>query len=463
MSKWFAGRGGVLSSVCAGMMLGCLSLPLVAATPPTTGSARQAKLHTSPETADMLARAIADLDGWQGDSDRLNQAKRALDDVLQRDPASAGAYREYARYHTMRGYQRGDRYVPDALDQAERALNKAIELEPDYADAYVFRGALYRMMKRPAAAREALDKAEALGASDAWLKINRADLMLPEGRYDDALALYQSVLDNPASLPRERAAARGGQIDVHLRTYRYDDVDRIYRAMIAEDAGSAWTRGNYASFLLCNKDDYEAAIAQYQLALASMRYGAAVEGLLASIQRKWAAQVNDGRDQEALATLEVARIGGDRSAATLAGLCKTGPTVGPRIRASHKAVSLQPLAPADAIRMAAAAPEGEPVEGVFAFQVLGTGRDKGDFFLNSQVDYRDPATLTVRMSRRAADGFRAKYHFDPDLDLRGKRIEVAAPVVRTRISMLKNGIPTGEHYYQTHALVSDASQIVVID
>ncbi|WP_162250618.1 tetratricopeptide repeat protein [Lysobacter sp. Root604] len=441
-----------------------LGAPISAEPQSSAGDSSTGKLYTSPQTAEALTRALGSLDAWEGDSQDLSRARRALEDVLRRDPESAGGHRAIARYHIMRGYLSGERYEPAALDMAERSLDKAIELAPEYADAYVLRGNLYYLMKRPAAARQALDKAEALGSRSPWLYLNRADLMQSEGRYDEATALYQSIADKKTASPKERGAAYGGLIGVHYRAGRYDEVDRAYQASLALMPKSAWEHGNYAAFLLCSKDDYEAAIAQYRQALALMSYGAAREGLQASLQRKWVAQVLEGSDQEALVTRsEMGAASGDRSTAVLADVCKVGPTVGPRIRAGYKVASLKALSPAEAIRLAAGAPEGELVEGVFEFEVIGTGRDQGDTFLNSQADYRDPATLTVRMGRRAADGFRAKYRFDPDLDLRGKRIQVAAGVMRVKISMLKDGIRTGQFYYQTQVLVGDASQIVVVE
>jgi tetratricopeptide (TPR) repeat protein len=74
----------------------------------------------------------------------------------------------------------------------------------------------------------------------------------------------------------------------YRRMRKLDQADEMYRKEIAYDPHYAWNYGNYAQFLLCEKDDYDAAIGRARQALAIMNYGAGRYWLAAALYRKWA-------------------------------------------------------------------------------------------------------------------------------------------------------------------------------
>ena len=63
----------------------------------------------------------------------------------------------------------------------------------------------------------------------------------------------------------------------------------------------------------------------------------------------------------------------------------------------------------------------------------GRGREAGYVFLNSESDYRDPRSVTVRFTPEAATAYRARHGTDPDTALAGKTILVYGFARQVRI------------------------------
>jgi Tfp pilus assembly protein PilF len=263
------------------------------AKPPTQNAVKKSK-----DLSTQLAQAVALLDGYRGDGGDLEAAREMLDAILRKDPRYAPAHREYVRYFIMSGHTSYLNFQPGSLEAAEKSLNKALEINPNYAEAYVLAGHLYRMMRRPAEAKAALTKADALGTPDPWLQNNWADLLMDEGKYDEAMQRYNKVLDSGTPNKKAMGVAFEGLTSYYQKTGRLDDADATYKKSLAYEPG-AWSHGNYAWFLLCSRDDYEAALPQIRQALKIMDYGVGEQTLVAVLHRKWAAQVLKGESGDA--------------------------------------------------------------------------------------------------------------------------------------------------------------------
>lgn len=247
---------------------------------------RNAAIDSTQKVA--VAEAAELLDSWRGDSSVLETAKEKLDDVLRADPYAAPAHREYARYHIMSGYVSGNTVEPASLAAAERSLNEAIRLNPTYAEAYVLRGHLYYLQNRLTDAMNALTKAKEIGTEDPWLHLNSADVLMALGRLDEAASSYQSVVASGTKNSKAMLAALGGLINLYESTEQVRKLEETHLQKIAYDPKTAWWYGNYAAFLLCDKDDAEASIVQFRKALELMNYGVARNGLAAALYRKLA-------------------------------------------------------------------------------------------------------------------------------------------------------------------------------
>ncbi|MGN0861908.1 MAG: hypothetical protein ACI4N1_01125, partial [Stenotrophomonas koreensis] len=56
------------------------------------------------------------------------------------------------------------------------------------------------------------------------------------------------------------------------------------------------------------------------------------------------------------------------------------------------------LDPSMAVMLAAAAGPGRGVDGVFALTVRASGSDRGQLYLNSERDYRNPRNLSIALT-----------------------------------------------------------------
>ena len=100
--------------------------------------------------------------------------------------------------------------------------------------------------------------------------------------------------------------------------------------------------------------------------------------------------------------------------------------------------------------------------GQFAFVVKGGGRDAYRVFLNSEVDYRDPETLTVTVSGPALATLTEQLQGPPERRLIGRTIVVEGVARRTRIDLMEGGRTMGRSYYQTHVMVEQADRIHIV-
>ncbi|MFC5594575.1 hypothetical protein [Lysobacter niastensis] len=412
----------------------------------------------SPEPA-SLDRAIELLDGYAGESAMLEQAKRELDAVLKANPDSAKAYREYARYFILSG-DSANGLGPMQL--AEKSIDQAIQLSPDFAEAYVLRGHLYTLMGRLSDAEAALSKADALGTADPWLPLNWGDLRMEQGRYEEARAYCSKVVAQPPARLKARLAADDCMIDYHRATGHSELIEPVYQRELSYAPKYAWVHGNYAAHLLCTKDDFMAAEARSREALALMEYGAARTILTGALYRKWAASLDRKAMDEAKQAFDEAwSISQTHPVAVMSTACKGGPSVLAVMRASYETGRMPTQTPADAIRRAAEkAPNG--AIGMFEIQVVASGRDATNIYLNSEADYRDPRNLTVRFGPAATKAFTKQFGQAPDVALKGKRIAVAGYARQQRIDFTVGGKPTGKYYYQTHLEVTDPKQIYLV-
>ena len=322
----------ILAVSAAGLCTACLAGQDQASRPMAIDSRHKAALD----------EAVVLLDSWRGDSSVLNAARAKLDGILRSDPNVAAAHREYARYYIMSGYISGNRGTPASLAAAERSLNEALRLDPKYAEAYVLAGHLYFLQNRLADAMNALTKAKAIGTADPWLPLNTADVLIAQGRLDEAASNYQSVIASDTKNSKAMLAAFSGLIRFYESTEQFQKVEETYKRQIAYEPQSAWLYGNYGAFLLCTKDDAEAAIAQFRKALDRMNYGMARSGLAAALYRKLATGAGGSQPSGASELFREAQsLRTGTPAEVVASFCRGGPAVSAVVRAT-----VQPPPPA---------------------------------------------------------------------------------------------------------------------
>jgi tetratricopeptide (TPR) repeat protein len=415
------------------------------------------------ESSQALARADSWLDEWSGDSSLLEAARVEIERVLEAHPDSAEAHRRYAEYQISGAMHNSSNYDADGLARAEKSLARALELDPNDKAAVLIRARVYRLQKRLAEARTELELLETQGLDSEGLHWQWSYLLMEEGKTEDALARCKRI---GKSGKASRHAADDCSIWPLRRLGRLDEVDRLFREKTEREPTYAWGHGNRAQFLLCTRHDSLKAIESASRAISLMDYPHARLTLAAALYYRWAELSNTGKFDEADTawTQAAATMDGD-PAGLVAAACHVG-LAKPVLKALRDTRRGTLLSPVQTVMLAAeTAPEWLP--GVFGLAVQGSGRgrgrEEGYVFLNSEADYRDPRSVTVRFTPEAATAYRARHGTDPDTALAGKTILVYGFARQLRIDFVRYGMPSGKYYYQTHIIVTDPDQVTIYD
>jgi len=139
------------------------------------------------------------------------------------------------------------------------------------------------------------------------------------------------------------------------------------------------------------------------------------------------------------------------------------------VPAATCAAALPPIAPVDAIQLAAGAAPDHGIDGKFLVTVKATGEDKkrGEIYLNSELDYRDQRNLTVRIEQPAVRGLEAKFGKDLKNYFLGKTLLVTGTARRVTVYFGKprvsavSGTIRNKYYFQTHVQVVNSEQILL--
>jgi hypothetical protein len=137
--------------------------------------------------------------------------------------------------------------------------------------------------------------------------------------------------------------------------------------------------------------------------------------------------------------------------------------------AAAQSVASPPIAPAEAVQLAAAAAPDQGIQGTFLVTIKASGDDKKrkKIFLNSELDYRDQRNLTVEIDQSAISELEAKYGRDLKTYFIGKQILVTGTARRVTIYFGKPRVSAvgnlrTKYYFQTHVPVVSAEQIVLV-
>lgn len=118
------------------------------------------------------------------------------------------------------------------------------------------------------------------------------------------------------------------------------------------------------------------------------------------------------------------------------------------------------LDPSMAVMLAAAAGPGRGVDGVFALTVRASGSDRGQLYLNSERDYRNPRNLSIALTPQAQRELAGRLEPDSIRALHGRQVRVQGQARLVRIDFThRDGQPSGSYYYQTQVRVERASQL----
>lgn len=109
---------------------------------------------------------------------------------------------------------------------------------------------------------------------------------------------------------------------------------------------------------------------------------------------------------------------------------------------------------------AALYPKSFDTEGVF--NVKATGNIKGQVFLNTEDDYRDPRNITVVIPSELAAEFEQKHKTSPKTYFLNKQIFVKGELAQVKIWFGSNGKRSSKYYYQTHMRIASLDDIRLV-
>ncbi len=270
-------------------------------TPVPQAASSQGLQPPSSEAPPLIKQAAGLLDSWHGQGDILEQAKVDIDAVLSKDPQNAFALVELARYYMKSNYLHDKTvgighgidvsislFQPGTLDMCESILLKAQKNNPKLAKAYEVLGYVYMEEQHLDKAESEYQKANAIEPNSPMLHLNWAGLKRLQGDEKGQMAEDTKVINSGTTDKRILRAVTGFPFKNYMEHKEYDKADALYIKIIGLDPSDAWTIGNYALFLLNDRDDIDKAIEYAKKSLQAMDYGVGHKILAECLYAKWA-------------------------------------------------------------------------------------------------------------------------------------------------------------------------------
>ena len=116
------------------------------------------------------------------------------------------------------------------------------------------------------------------------------------------------------------------------------------------------------------------------------------------------------------------------------------------------------------ILQAAERPNGVPAQVTFTVFGSGEGRglEGGQWFLNSETDYRDFRSLNVIVMPSVVSALRDAHGITTAEEMVGLTVRVQGAAQRRRIDLVCSGTRTNAYYFQTHLPVTRLEQIEIL-
>jgi Tfp pilus assembly protein PilF len=238
------------------------------------------------------------IDNYRGNTDDLRAAANEIELAIQGDPGYARAYTALARFYFEEASGGGQSTDLELKRLGYTALEKARDLDPDLAEVHMLYAQREIEERRFAEAAQSIDKVESLKVYPVWVALTRAWLYKAQGDREKAIGVYRELIDSGVKDNRAKIISHEALISYYRDRYDFDNADKYHRQLIALTPGDAWVRGNYASFLLYRKGDYDGAIRYAREALDIMQYGNAEETLAMALYTKWAHVLLDEKNPE---------------------------------------------------------------------------------------------------------------------------------------------------------------------
>jgi tetratricopeptide (TPR) repeat protein len=207
----------------------------------------------SPE--ENFNRAVALIDSEN--EAQLNEARSILERLISENPKFDAGYVELARVAmNLHG-------GPEGLHQAETLLSSSLQIRSDNVNAKILLGYVYAHKQRFAKAEGLFAQAATTNTNNLWLWSNRGELLLMEGKTDQAIVKYRQAIAHPMThdtYDRARATAYSQLMDLLKARKDLDGMEVLYKQRVAEFGPGGCNTADYARFLLDVRGKTQAAI-----------------------------------------------------------------------------------------------------------------------------------------------------------------------------------------------------------
>jgi len=152
---------------------------------------------------------------------------------------------------------------PEGLHQAETLLLSALQIRPDNVNAKVLLGYVYAHERHFAKAEALFTEAADEKTSNLWLWSNWGELLLMEGKTDQAVLKYRQAIVHPMThdtYDRARADAYRHLLEILKAREDPDAMEALYKQRVAEFGPGSCFTADYARFLLEVRGNTQAAI-----------------------------------------------------------------------------------------------------------------------------------------------------------------------------------------------------------
>jgi tetratricopeptide (TPR) repeat protein len=207
----------------------------------------------SPEANFNRAVALIDSNG----ESQLREARVILEKLIGQNAKFDSAYVELARIAMK------SNWGPEGLHQAENLLGSAMQIRPDSVNAKVLLGYVYSHQNRFTQAEALFADAARSDTDNLWLWANWGELLVMQGKLDQAIAKYREAITRPMThdtYDRARADAYVHLLVLLEQRQDLDGMEALYKQRVDEfGPGSCYSAG-YARFMLNVRGDTQGAI-----------------------------------------------------------------------------------------------------------------------------------------------------------------------------------------------------------
>ena len=180
------------------------------------------------------------------------------------------------------GYKVGSWYEqtsfnPGTVDKAIEVANKTIQLDRDFVRGYTQLAWFFIIKEDYEKANLYLERANALDKKSYYMWLYKGTLAFKQKQYDLAKTLYDTAFVYAAT-SHEKTLINIRRRDLASRLGNIAEQERLLLANIQNNPNSAYSYGNYGSFLISH-ERYKEAIKYLEKAVSITPYNLALENL----------------------------------------------------------------------------------------------------------------------------------------------------------------------------------------